>query len=278
MTYIPKIFITLGHKGGGGKSTTALQFIPAFLSEEEKKHNVSFSMFEFDAHNEGLKTTTTSFKTKTIGGDPEKIREALAEIEYQSDERNIIIDVGGSDNTDRFLKYFKDKRNIIQNAIFIIPELNEPDTVTDTTIKTIQSLIPDAKIIVALNRYNDVNTIEKDFCFAYGSDTFGIPSKKFVSDKSITIATLPNAPISIGLARLKKTTLYTLGELEKGFGGLSVKERKELWADKEKGEEVCPQDVYIQKMKDVDASLEAQETLKKAESLFEAIRKVSKGK
>lgn len=278
MTYTPKIVVTLGHKGGGGKSTTAVQFVSAFFSEEEKNNNIPFSVFEFDAHNEGLEKTETDFITKTIGNNPEKIKDALSEIEYQSDERNFIIDVGGSDNTDRFLKYFKDKKNIIENTIFIIPELNEPDTVTDTTIKTIQSLIPNANIIVALNRYNDAKSVKKDFCFAYGDDTFGIPPKKFVSDKSIVIATLPDAPISIGLARLKKTTLYILAKFEKEYSGLSIKKRKALWADKEKGETVCSESVYIAKNREIDASLEAQDTLQKAESLFEAIRKVSKGK
>lgn len=259
--------ISIGVKGGPGKSVTAIHFLTGYLGL--KKEDREYMILEFDAHNRTLDNFNSEISGKVVGKNDTEIRDNLSDIEFDADEKNIIIDVGGSENTERFLEYIKSRKETFKNAIFIIPELNEPDHSADKTVELIRGVLDNPKIIVALNKYRGEKSKEEEFGFIYGMEQFDIPAKPFIKDKCISIVTIPECEVSLGLAKIKKQTLYGLSNIARMTAGFTTAQKKVLWS--EDGETPCDKETYRTESRSLDASIQALETLKKAEGLFKAI-------
>jgi len=90
---------TIGEKGGVGKTTIALHFLTSWFLREDEDKKIHY--YEFDAHNNsGKNISKKHIITKSIGGDESEIAENIASAEFnEMENKNVIIDVGGSDNT-----------------------------------------------------------------------------------------------------------------------------------------------------------------------------------
>ncbi len=271
------IIITLGEKGGVGKSLTAGHYVTAYLLMQLENKTKKVMLYEFDAHNrtsEDLKNDKY-IETKVVREDDISMENAMSLIEFDTANKDIILDVGGSENTYRFLKKFNTTL-LVENAIFIVPEVNQDPKGAENTISRIQELVPKPKIILALNRYSHNMPPEKEFKFLYGDSSLDIEKSPLVDDTNIQIVTLPLCELTIGLANIRSVSLWSLSEFDKQMEGFTIEERKNAWGEKDKiTKEIipCTLEVYKAKSKKLNASKQARQTIEQASSLFLALDK-----
>jgi len=269
------IFVGLGEKGGVGKSTGTEHFVSAYLQQKYRGQGSAkiIPFYEIDAHNRSFEDVENDdyLQYTLVGKDREEIERAIAEIEFDSMEKDIIIDVGGSDNTERFLTAVSGKA-IIEKMIFIVPEGKQGDSSSLNTVWKIREHINmDAKIIIALNRHNRDPEItkEKDFPRIFGSESYSIEPSKLLTDDKIHLATIPECEILLGFCLEEKITIWSLGEDWRDFGGLSPEQRMKKWADK--GKEKCEKDVFIKNTLNLNKSQLAMSVLDDASEFFDIL-------
>jgi len=271
------IFITLGEKGGIGKSATANHFLSAYLLKKQDDFKKKVLLYEFDAHNVTSKNIRNDKKiiTKVVREDAKSLEDALAEIEFSAESNDIIIDVGGSENTYRFLKTIAGSL-IAKNGIFIVPEVNQSPEGAENTILKIKNLIENPKIVLVLNRFTHLESQEQEFKFLYGNDSLGVKRSALADDKDIAIATLPAADLTLGLAAISGVSLWTMCELAVMMSDYSIEDKKMAWATEEDGKSIpCTLERYKEKSRQLNASNFALDTVDKASDLFAALDKYS---
>lgn len=276
MSELKKIFVGISEKGGIGKSTGTEHFVSAYLQQTYKNSGDKpkiVPFYEVDAHNRSFEDVENDdfLQYTLVGKDREEIERAIAEIEFDSMEKDIIIDVGGSDNTERFLSAVSGKA-ITEKMIFIVPEGKQSDSSSLNTVWKIREHISlDADIIVALNRHNrdPEVTKEKDFPRIFGSDSYSIEPSKLLSDKKIHLATIPECEILLGFCLEEKKTIWSMGENWRDFGNLTPEERMEKWA--KDGEDKCAKDVFIANTLNLNKSQLAMVVLDDASEFFDIL-------
>lgn len=162
-------------KGGVGKSTTAIHFIPmAFL---DKKINV----FEVDNNNVGkikLKNSKLNFETLRLKDSDE----ALANVHFYDDDDNVIniIDCGGGDDTKVILKSINNDIDL-EGLTYVVPtndDLEQFENVKQT-IELIKENDKKAKIYLILNRCASltIESVKEQFTAYFGDDTYEIEAR-----------------------------------------------------------------------------------------------------
>jgi len=273
------VLVTLGEKGGGGKSTIAYHFLSAYFLKKSASEGTTppkIKIYEFDAHNK----TSDDFKEDllvsgiSISSKEDDMVNAIATIEYgDSEGENIIIDVGGSDNTDRFLSLIKDTF-LAEQIIFIVPEMNKKPRSAENTIDKIRKVSPDAKIIIALNRWSTSEPGEDEFKFFFGDENMGIEPSPLSKDKKLSIGYIPVCDVALGLSEIGFCSLWQTSEMVRLFGKTPIALRKKLWGIKAEGKNPaipCSEEVFIEKTKQVHSSKSAQIAIASAQSLFDCI-------
>lgn len=276
------VLVTIGEKGGGGKSTLAYHFLSAYFFKKSyetgRPLGGPIKIYEFDAHN----STSSDFNKDnfiegiSVPSNNDAMVEAIATIEYSDSEgENIIIDVGGSDNTDRFLSLITGSF-LSQEIIFIIPEMNKKPRSAENTISKIRKIVPDAKIIVALNRWSMSGNPSDEFKFFYGDNRMGIEASYLASEDDLDVAYIPVCDVALGLSEMGQCSLWKTSENVRLFGNMPIAERKVIWGTPASGKtpaKPCSEEVFIEKTKKVYSSKSAMEAIKGAESLFECLDK-----
>lgn len=271
------IIITLGEKGGVGKSATADHFATAYFLKPSENKTKKVMLYEFDAHNvtsEDLKNDKY-IETKVVREDDVSMESAMALIEFDAVDKDIIIDVGGSENTYRFLKKFSTSL-IVGNAVFIVPEVNKNPKGAENTIRRIKEVVQKPKIILALNRYSHNVPPEEEFQFLFGNSSLGIRKSPLVDDTNIQIVTLPLCELTIGLADISSVSLWSLSEFARQMEGFSIEDRKNAWGERDKITKKiipCTLETYKAKSRKLNASKKARQTIEQASSLFLALDK-----
>jgi len=234
------IYVGLNTKGGVGKSTTTHQFVTAGLQIRYNKlygKEKPVIIYEFDKHTNSLNRVSNDalIICKNVGASTKEMSTAFAEIEFDSIHNDIVIDIGGADNTERFLSMLEDNP-IASKMIFIIPEEKQSSNDAVRTIWLLRETVgEDAKILLALNYYSGLKSVEEEYPFVYGSKEYGIKASDILSDEKVKIATLPESNTLLALAYLEKKSIWSFGEEYRKFGKLSVEERIKEW--KEKGDD-----------------------------------------
>jgi len=146
-------YTILSTKGGVGKTTIAQQLIAPFIHH---KNGYKAEIIELDNNNESnvLKQATTQFtKTLTLQNSEDILLEKFIDV---VNDKDVVIDVGGGDDTKAVLKAFKSNR-IDDEAIFIIPvlkDLSNQKNVIDT-YKLIRTWNKKAKVIFIFNKWSN---------------------------------------------------------------------------------------------------------------------------
>ena len=269
-----KVLITINQKGGAGKSTVSTQFLTAYVLDRNKGNPVK--LYEFDAHNSSSKNVEKdiNIESKIIRDDVKSIQNGIAAMEFASDEGDIIVDVGGSHNTDLFLSHIA-KSSMNENIIFVVPELNQVPESSESTIAKIMEKIRNPKIILALNNYNQEGGKKKEdeYLFLYGSKEHGIEPWSEILDLNIPIVTIPRCELSLGIAGFDKTSLWALSRMAESFSSFSTREKREAWGQ---DGELCDEETYLKKSRILNSSMEARDTLEYAKGLFDAIDELRK--
>jgi len=263
------IIVTLNEKGGAGKSTTANHFASAYLME---RNDGPIHLYEFDAHNNSSRDVENDprLTIKTVRGDEESMEQAIAEIEFLSDEEDVIVDIGGSHNSDNFLKLIS-RSSIADTMIFVVPELNKMPESSESTVEKIENIVESPKIILALNNFDGESGEKKEsfYKFLYGSEAFGLkPAKKLLENKNVKITTLPRAEFSLGVAYMSRTSLWDLSRVAIAFKDLSPAEKKKAWGKNGKS---CDKDTYVERNRQLNVSIKALATLEQAKDFFDAL-------
>lgn len=203
--------------------------------------------------------------------------EAISSIEFQSFDQDVIIDVGGSDNTDRFLELIQGE-SFASEIVFIIPEMNKRPRSAENTVQKIRQAIKEPKIIIALNRYSGTKPMEDEYKFFFGDKKLGIEGSPLAGDKKIYVATIPLCDVALGLAEISRITLWKLSENNRMFENMPPIKKREIWGtvDKELGT-IIPytEEVFVAKTKDLHASKTAKIAIvEQAQPLFDCLDKL----
>lgn len=280
-----KIKVIISEKGGVGKSTIAQHIIPPYFLKKNSKENADRKvyLYEFDAHNESLNGigNDKNMEVRLVRGEKEDMAKAFAEIEFDSNFHDIIIDVGGSDNVDRFLEIASKNRIIAENMIFIIPEEKKTLLSTEKTIWNIREKISmDAKIIVALNKHGE-KKLEDEFPFVFGRESLGIKPSDLLQDEAISFVGIPESDTILAMAFLEKVTLWEKGKMARELENKTMEERFVLWGREERNEpinskskETCTKQYYVKKKLELGISELAMEAISKSSMLYAKLEQI----
>ena len=165
------IIAVIGTKGGVGKSTISAQIATFALASAGAK----FEMFEMDNNNKTAKALDKSellegkFKTLNLDASDAELEKIFLNLAVSDDGKKYIIDVGGGDDTNRFLELIR-RNHLTEQTLFIapfMPNFESLDNLESTILK-----IKDYDYLVVLN---NVNTKESDeMMFANGDDEYEI--------------------------------------------------------------------------------------------------------
>jgi len=269
------IIATIGEKGGTGKTTLAAHFLTAYLQARFPEEPIN--LYEFDNHNNTFGDILTESDIEWTRADKkaENMIEALSSIEYKTvNDQNIIVDVGGSDNTDRFIDMIS-KTGIAEEIIYVVPEGNRSPIGIENTVDKIRNNIKNPKIVVALNRWSGREKIENEFKFFFGDDSMGLSPSRLSEDKDIFVSGVPICDIAIGLSEAKKVTMWEFSMFAREYLKLGPKEKTQLWGVLEGVDGMCSQAFYMEKTKELHASRSALDALDNAEPFFKTIDTIS---
>jgi cellulose biosynthesis protein BcsQ len=165
------IIAIIGTKGGVGKSTISAQIVTFALASAGAK----FEMFEMDNNNKTAKALDKSellagkFKTLNLDASDEELEKIFLNLAVSDYGKKYIIDVGGGDDTNRFLELIR-RNHLTEQTLFIVPfmpNFESLDNLESTTYK-----IKNYDYLVVLN---NVNTKEADeMMFAHGEEEYEI--------------------------------------------------------------------------------------------------------
>ena len=191
-------YTVLSTKGGVGKTTIAQQLIAPFI---HNKNGDKAEIIELDNNNKSnVLNEAQTQETKTLRLHEtenillEKFMEVIAE------NKDVVIDVGGGDDTKAVLKALKELR--LENEItFIVPALRDLSNQKNTidTYAMVREWNLEARIVFILNRYQN----EDDF-------TDIINKLQKVNDTNIDIYRLDDTLLFDEIAKEFKKPLYEI--------------------------------------------------------------------
>lgn len=162
-----KNFIIVNTKGGVGKSTIALNILPALLY---KNSDDKIYYYQLDNNNKlNIKSKFIDIKEFKLNN----LTDVLTSIEFSDNDINII-DCGGGDDTKIILKELEN--SILENLIFIVPvskNLSIRHNIFDT-VKLINEKFTNPKIYLFLNYINSIDNIHNEFINIFGNELYDI--------------------------------------------------------------------------------------------------------
>lgn len=198
-----KILVTQS-KGGGSKSTTAMQIIaPYFLAKGQE-----IELKELDNQNQDAKIFSKSkIKTKqvTVDSNSKDLNQTVRDLFLSENKNNTVLDVGGNATTTNFLLSLKSTHMYYMVDLFVIPMSGGSQDLKNAkeTLKIILNMNNDAKVLFVLSRVRNPKRVH----FQYGD---------FFEDKDLNKyphIILPESDC-IDLSRKLKKTVYELAQDE----------------------------------------------------------------
>lgn len=232
--------IVLSTKGGVGKTTFAIQVLAPYLNQKFKQ-KVPF--FIGDTVNEDARIFNSDlFEISNSKFYLDKNNDNF--IQELALQQSCIVDVGGNQSSELFIKEVEDKSFLIDdNFVFFIPTMNEVNSINnaiDTYLKLVK-ISDKFKIIFVLSNVVDTENFEDEFFGLFGDtkqicggvkgkfDTSNIPTKNrkcLVIPSATSIISLANfyrKPI-FELANFKDKAVNEYQEIRKTFKDKSVEE------------------------------------------------------
>lgn len=241
------IYVVINNKGGEGKSTISFNVLPLLITNKD-----NFEVVEIDQNNKtALKYENSELlkgKCRTITVDEADDNLSLIFFEALSGKKDIIIDAGGGDDTNRVLEYLEEQPG--QNLIkYIIPLTPGGDG--ENLENTYNRIKNKENVLIVLNGYRDKKDIKKDFIDWFGDSSIGWQGL----NKKIKAPTI-EIPFTNAFKIAKKYKM-TIADLAKLAEDLSPDEAYEVFT-KEAGNEPAKYQALYEKYK---ASMRTLKTL-----------------
>lgn len=165
------VYVVAATKGGVGKSLVSFNVLPLFTKDD-------FLIYEIDNNNDTLATYENSkvLKDKVKNLKVNDAEDELDLIFYDAlaNEKDIILDLGGGDDSKKVLEFIKMQPK--DNIVYIVPTLAASDI---KNLKDTYEMIDDkSKALIVLNGYYDRDDLKKEFLFYFGSEAAGVESFK----------------------------------------------------------------------------------------------------
>jgi len=185
-----KFLVSLSSKGGVGKSTISHQVLTSCLYE---KYNKKHKLIEIDDNNITDGYTSSIFTHKSYKVE-NGIGKALEEMFNIFEDENIVLDIGGGNDTNKAIEAIS-SMGIDENVIYFIPILKNKSGMINfiNTYKLIRKK-SNSKIVVVLNqcKFNDIESIKNEFVYFFGSKEMNIKGvfEDIYSDNNLQISSL----------------------------------------------------------------------------------------
>ena len=205
------VFVVTNDKGGAGKSILAKYVMPVLLSDQFESINV----YEIDNSNV-VRDCNDYFKSDHVAYRPFKIdeqNEAIFDVSFNEDDDSIvsIIDSGGGDDVAAVLGALS--KNKIADPVFIIPTNDDAEQFENVsnTIKKIHQHYKKPRIVLVLNKVQDLSSPKEQFVNLFGKDEWGFQPKYPQLEKHIdTMCMIPDTRLFVALKNQHRTALLDI--------------------------------------------------------------------
>ena len=202
-------YLILNTKGGTGKSTFSTQILPLILND-------NILVLEADNNNKTILNNSFIQIKNLFASDDENL---ISELIF-NDENDILIDAGGGDDSRKVVEILA--KNEVDIDYFFIPISNDFETVKNLidTVNLIKSNFKEPKIILVLNKVNNLNKLQEEFLFIFGKQELGIKNllKTDLKDTFKNVVVIPQnnliSYIKNAFGQTLKDFLKSLKELE----------------------------------------------------------------
>jgi len=279
------IYVTMNEKGGVGKSTVAFHFLTAYLLQKkneklltnaELKGTPLVRVFEFDEHNKTKDNFSNDFfmEVESVSLDNSSMEEAFSNIEFYSDEEDVILDIGGSQNTDKFLDMLSES-GLKENILFIVPDTNSRSSGLENTVSKILECNNNRKdnVIVVLNSATSGVPMEEDFIFYFGSKNMDIPASWLSKESEIKVGVIGENRLALSLSELSRVSLFSLARDALGIPS-DTKGKRLRWSteqDDDGNDIPCSQEVFVERMRFYYRGVKGVRALSSAEPFFDLL-------
>jgi anion-transporting ArsA/GET3 family ATPase len=233
------IVAIIGTKGGVGKTKIATQVLPVALKDAE------FELIEMDNNNKTAEALNKSellnckFKSVNMQASEEELENIFIDLIDDTSKR-YIIDVGGGDDTIKFLKLLEEN-NLTSNTLFLIPYTPDFEAISNLFC-TIEKVKKHDYMLILNNIFENK---KEHMMFAYGDPEYGLGNiVEQIGRESFFF--LPSTPLfSLAVSKHKATAWdvaeyarnLSKDELHESFKPLGKEERRMLlrkWKDAQK--------------------------------------------
>jgi len=204
------INVVFGQKGGIGKTLISNHVLP-YLSGSRmvvEIDNNNFSSIYDNSKKIIGKSTNTSIK---------ELEKTLNDIDYDSSDDNIIVDVGGGDDSTKVINAILE---IGLDVEYWLPLSTDFETVK--TLRNTRNIIGDAKTNLVFSNFTNLKI---DFWFIFGSEEYGIKENLEILENFNNFYQVKNS-VLFGIAKVYKTTIWDLALIHKDY---ELSKIKNIW-------------------------------------------------
>ena len=239
-------------KGGTGKTTFAINVLPLILD--------NILILEADNNNK-TKLQNSKIEIKNLFANEED--KLITELLF-NDYRNVVIDAGGGDDVKKVLKTLSKNDVLIDYFFILVTQDYETLKNLEDTINLIKQNFKNARIILVLNKVNNIETIKQEFLFLFGNNELGIENilKTKFKDTFYNIVAIRNNTLISYIKNIYKQTLKDFLEDLKIFEQYNLASLQKKWV--------------IDCKKQYENEQEAKECFKKKYNKFKLYREVKK--
>lgn len=201
------IAVVLGQKGGIGKTTISNHVLPYLTS--------SNAIIEIDNNNfSSIYTKSKQIRGQSVTTKAKDLEKALNDADFDSFESNIIIDVGGGDDTTKVIKAVKE---IGLEVHWYLPLTADFETLQ--VLQNTRELIGDAQTNLIFSNFSN---LEEDFWFVFGSEEYGISENLEILNYFNNTYKVKNSNL-FSISKSFKTTVWDLALVHKQYNLQKIK-------------------------------------------------------
>nr|WP_321268468.1 hypothetical protein [uncultured Sulfurimonas sp.] len=228
------IYVVVSNKGGVGKSLLANNIISLLVGD-------SFELVEIDNNND---TSVSYFNSKLLKNKARTVRvkdadDVLDDVFFEalSNQKNIIVDGGGGDDTNILLELLAEQSQ--DNIRYIIPTTVGSD---DFNVLATYNRIPKKEnVLFVLNGYHDKDKLKDEFLYFFGDKDLDVKGVVGQIKEKVNYITIPFSNLYM-VARLNyHMTVFDLANLSKD---LEPEKASQLFLEESKGDKLEYRTLY----------------------------------
>ncbi|MFA6191806.1 MAG: hypothetical protein WC665_05575 [Sulfurimonas sp.] len=242
------IYVVVSNKGGVGKSLLSHNIFSLLVGD-------NFELIEIDNNNDTSKTFFNSEllrdKTRTV-----RVKDAddvLDDVffEAMANQKNVIVDGGGGDDTNRLLEMLAEQPQ--ENIKYIIPTVVGSDDIN--VLSTYERISNKKNVLFVLNGYHEKENIKDEFMYFFGDDDLEVKGVVGKIKEKIKFIKIPFSNLYKVAQLSYNMTIYDLANLSKD---LDPAEAAKIFLAESGGDKLIYRGLY----KRYKTSLRAQKLLK----------------